>query len=460
MAATVTNRPAPLTPPAARGKLLTGNLRQARANPLKLYMEAREKFGDIVRFRSLPTIYWYALSHPDDVEYVLRENQQNYIRDSYTRNAFGALIGEGLFTSDGDFWRRQRRLAQPAFHRQRLAALGNTMTDAATDMGQHWSASAKAAKPVDVAGEMTRLTLRIACLTLFSTDINNEANEVARAVRESLEHVNYRLTHLPIFGDRFPTPRNRRFLRARKTLDDVTYSIINERRRNRADTGDLLSMLMLARDEETGEGMSDRQLRDEVLTLLIAGHETVSTSLSWTWYLLSQHTEVERRFHEELATVLDGRTPITEDLSKLSYTRMVIDESMRLYPPVWGMARQAQKEDVIRGYKIPAKALISFCQYVIHRHPDFWDDPESFDPERFSPERSHGRPRFAYFPFGGGPRVCIGNNFAMMEMQLTLAALGQRYRLRLVPGQQIIPETLLTLKTRNGIVMNVDERRQ
>ncbi|MDP3767798.1 MAG: cytochrome P450, partial [Dehalococcoidia bacterium] len=255
-----------------------------------------------------------------------------------------------------------------------------------------------------------------------------------------------------------PTPTNLRFRRAMRTLDDIVYGMIEARRNNGADKDDLLSMLLEARDEETGEGMSDKQLRDEVFTMFTAGHETTAAALAWTWYLLSQHPEAEGRLHNELGSVLSGRTPGLDDLQRLPYTRMVIEETLRLYPPVWSIGRMALREDTVLGYRIPAKGQVLLSSYVTHRHPEFWDEPERFDPERFAPERAASRPRYAYFPFGGGPRQCIGNEFAMMEAQLALATLAQRYRLRLVPGQVVEPEPAVTLRPRHGVMVTVEAR--
>lgn len=455
--ATVSNR---THPPGPKGRLISGNLKELRSDPLKLYTEARREYGHVVRFHSIPTIYWYMLSNPADVEYVLQKNQQNYVRDPFSKAAFYPLIGEGLLISTGDFWRRQRRLAQPAFHRQRLAALGTTMARATESTVEHWREYARSAKPMNVAQEMMRLTLRIVGLALFGTDLSKAADAVRDALTVSLEHVDYRMTHLPFVPDWMPTRRNRRFHKARRTLDEVVHLIINERRKAGTDAGDLLSMLMMASDEETGEGMSDEQLRDEVITLLIAGHETGATALSWCWYLLAQHAEAERKLHEELAEVLGGRTPTVEDLAKLPFTKMVIEESMRLYPPAWAMGRQAVADDEIRGYHIPAKSLVIFSQYVIQRDEKLWDNPEEFRPERFSPgEQLMERPRYAYFPFGGGARICIGNNFAMMEMQLILATLAQAFRMKLVPGHKVQATPLVTLRPRDGILVTLEERK-
>jgi cytochrome P450 len=302
------------------------------------------------------------------------------------------------------------------------------MTEAALAMLERWQIAAACGEPLDASKEMMRLTLRIAGLTLFSLDISGEADVVGRAFTEASEYVAHAsLDPLALLLTGFPMPAQLRFRAALRALDKVVQGIITERRRQNRDTGDLLSMYLLARDEETGEGMNDRQLRDEVMTLLLAGHETTANTLAWTWYLLSGHPVIEQKLHAELAAVLGGRVPTVPDLPNLPYTRMVIEESMRLYPPAYGISRKAIAADEIGGYRIPANSVIFVGPYVMHRHPKFWENPDVFDPERFTPERSADRPPFAYFPFGGGPRLCIGNQFALIEAQLLLATVAQRY---------------------------------
>ncbi len=445
------------TPPSTRGSsLIFGSLPELQQDQLGFYMNAFKQYGNVVRFRAFGPFYGYAFFHPDDIEYILRRNNQNYHK-GIAHQRFKSMLGEGLLTSEGKFWLKQRRLAQPAFHRQRIAGFATTMTDASASMLERWQIYAERGQPFDISTEMTRLTLQVVGQTLFSTDISgDEARVVRNALYVALEHVNYTISHFTLEPmERIPTRQNRQYWKAQRILDKVVYDIIREHRQQGTDTGDLLSMLLLARDEETGEGMSDRQLHDEVMTLILAGHETTANTLTWTWYLLAQHPEMERKLHDELARVLGGRAPVVEDLSRLPYTKMVIDESLRLYPPAWGMSRHAIADDEIRGYRVPAGAEVAVVQYVTHRHPDFWDNPEEFDPERFTPERSAGRPNFAYFPFGGGPRLCIGNTFALMEAQLILAMVAQTYRLQLVPGQAIEPEPIITLRPRPRIQMTL-----
>jgi cytochrome P450 len=424
-------------------------------NPIRFYMRMRREYGDVVRMRSLPTFYWYLIAHPEGVEHVLQTHQQNYRKGKLFTKPLSMLVGEGLLTSEGDFWRRQRRLAQPAFHRQRILALGETMTAAAEEMSRRWRGFEKSGEQFDVAMEMTHLTLQIAGRTLFGVDLGGEAGKVGSALRIAFEHLNYRMSYPWALPEALPTRRNRRFLRARRALDEVVYSIIRERRERATDTGDLLSMLLMARDEETGEGMSDEQLRDEVLTILIAGHETGAAALAWVWYLLAGHSEVEQKLHAELERVLGGRTPTIEDLPSLPYTKMIFDEVLRLYPPAWGLPRQSIDEDEIGGRRIPAKSILVVSQYVTQRHPDFWDNPDKFEPERFTPERVAARPRFAYYPFGGGARQCIGSNFALMEAQLAVATLAQHFRPRLSAGRVIDPDPTFTLRPRGGVVVTL-----
>jgi len=427
-----------------------GALSTLRRNPLQFYMDAA-KFGDIVRVQMGPWFHHF-LTHPDHIKHVLQDNNQNYGRSIFMKMLKPAL-GDGLLTSEGDFWRRQRRLAQPVFHRQRIAAFATIMTEAAESMLQRWHPVAVSGQPLEIMAEMSNLTLGITGKALFSSDISPD--EMMSAQKGFLEHFNHRFKHFFTVPERIPTPRNHRFWKVVRTMDKVAYGIIAERRHSGQDKGDLLSMLLCARDEETGEGMNDKQLRDEVTTFLGAGSETTAVTLAWTWYLLSTHPEVDRKLRAELAEVLSGCTPTAEDLPNLKYTKMVIEEALRLYPPAWGMSRHALGDDKVGGYHIPANSVVVLSPYVTHRLPAFWENPEGFDPERFTPERSAGRPRYAYFPFGGGPRQCIGNEFALMEAQLVVATVAQKYHLYLVPGHPVVPYPIFTLRPRHGVLMSL-----
>lgn len=437
--------------PGPRGNLILGTLPELMKGPPAFYFRMRGEYGDVVRLRSFLTFFWHFVSHPDGVEHVLQTNQQNYQKGKLFNKPVGLLTGNGLVTSEGDFWRRQRRLVQPAFHRQRVSSYASVVTSAAEDMLKKWETYAKSGEQFDVADEMTRLTLRIAGRALFDVDLGESSSEFSEALRVVLEHINFRMLHPFAPPEFIPTSRNRRFNKARLFLDKVVYDIIAVRRKQGTDAGDLLSMLLLVRDEESGEGMTDEQLRDEVITLLVGGHETGAAALAWTWYLLAKHPEEAMRLRAELEAVLKGRTPTFEDLYRLPYTRMVFDEVLRLYPPAWGQIREAIDEDEVGGYRIPAKSIVVLSQYVTHRHPDFWVEPDRFMPERFSPERVSSRPRFAYFPFGGGARQCVGNNFALMEAQLVIATVAQRYIPRLAPGQVVDMDPTFTLRPLNGL---------
>jgi cytochrome P450 len=437
--------------PGPRGSLIWGSLPELMKGPHAFYSRMRDEYGDVVRLRSFPTFFWHLVSHPSGVEQVLQTNQQNYQKGRLFNKPVGLLTGNGLVTSEGEFWRRQRRLVQPAFHRQVVSSYARAATSAAEDMLKRWDAYAKSGEHFDVAEEMTHLTLRIAGRALFNVDLGERSSEFGGALRVVLEHINFRMLNAFALPEFIPTSRNKRFNKAKRFLDDVVYGIIAASRKQSTDTGDLLSMLMMAKDEETGEGMTDEQLRDEVMTLLVGGHETGAAALAWTWYLLAKHPEEAGRLRAELDEVLKGRTPTFEDLHNLPYTKMVFDEVLRLYPPAWGQIREAIDEDEISGFRIPAKSIVVVSQYVTHRHPDFWDEPDRFMPERFLPGNMASRPRFAYYPFGGGARKCVGNSFALMEAQLVIATVARRYIPRLEPGRRVEMDPTFTLRPLNGL---------
>jgi cytochrome P450 len=398
------------------------------------------------------------INHPDYIKRVLQENYRNYDKNVPIFNIFRPLLGNGLVTNyGGESWLQQRRLMQPAFHRQRITDIGAIISTATESLLQHWEMYAQKQQPVDVAEEMMHLTLQIVGKALFNSDINEQANAFGQAFLQVngflMDHFNHPFPPLSV-----PTARHRRFKVALRTLDTVVSDILRQRRQSKEDYGDLLSMMMEARDEETGQGMSDKQLRDEIMTLLVAGHETVANALAWCWYLLAQHPEAEERLHTEMDQVLAGRTPTVEDLPRLPYSRMIFEETMRLYPPVWIIMRKALKDDEVGGHHIAAGSYILWSTYAMHRHPDFWERPEDFEPERFTAERVANRPRHAYIPFSHGPRICIGNSFAMTEAHLIIAAIAQRYRLTLVPDQEIEPEPLMTLRPRNSIFIHLQSR--
>jgi cytochrome P450 len=411
-------------------------------DPLAFLTEAVRQHGDVIRL-ALGGKHSYLVAHPNQIKQILQDENQRYGKDPRVNN-LRVLLGDGLFTSEDETWLAQRRLMQPAFHRKQLATLGGSMAESTAVTTNRWLKAAMGQTPLDIVHEMILLTQHIAVSTLFGTDISDRDEQVVLAMEQAIRLFGgFNKTLLPAF---IPTPRRIRFRRALHTLDTLMYQIIDERRRSGSDRADLLALLVNVRDAETGASMTDRQLRDEVMTLFIGGHETSAMTLAWACYLLDQHPQVEVKLHAELDEVLGGRTPTVEDLPNLRYTRMIIDEVLRLYPAGWLASRQARADSILGGYAIPAQSIVFISSYVTHRHPAFWERPDVFDPERFHPERTVQRPRFAYFPFGGGPRLCIGYHFALMEAQIALAMIAQHYMLRLVPGQVVKPHTELTLR--------------
>jgi cytochrome P450 len=425
-------------------------MRQLQRDPLGLYTRASREYGHYVRVRAFPGIYVHLLTHPEAVEHVLQKNHKNYRKPDFFNRPVGLLAGNGILTSEGDFWLRQRRLMQPAFHRHHLAKLAPLMVAAAESFVRE-QGSAGPGRPVDMLDAMMGVGLRIAGTTLFSTDVTGEAGEIGRAYRTAFGYVSRRMNSPPLVPAWFPTPRNLAFARAKRLLDRVVLGLIAARREATARPDDLLTLLLAAQDEETGVGMTDEQAKDEALTLLTAGHETAGAALSWAWYLLGQQPQVQNDLYDEVRGRLQGRSPTLEDLPGLPLAKAVFEEALRLYPPAWGQPREAIRADEINGYPVPARALITVNQWVTHRHPDFWEEPEAFRPERFLAGRAEGRHRFAYFPFGGGPRVCIGNTFALMEGPLVLATILQQFRVELVPGQAVVPDPTFTLRPKHGV---------
>jgi cytochrome P450 len=394
------------------------------------------------------------LTHPQQVKDVLVTQQRNFRKGRGLERA-RKLLGDGLLTSEGETHLRQRRLIQPAFHRERIASYGTVMTDCAVRARDRWPDGGT----VDVAEEMMRLTLGIVGLTLFAADVEAQARSVGEALTAVLN--SFWTTMLP-FADlleKLPIGILKRGRDARAELDRIIYGLIAERRARPGDRGDLLSMLLLAQDEEAGgRGMSDAQVRDEAMTIFLAGHETTANALSWTWYLLGQSPDVEARLHEEVDRVLGGRTPTIADIPNLTFVEQVLTESMRLYPPAWVYERIALADDVVGGFRVPKGTIVGVAPYVMHRNPRLFPDPERFDPERFDKARAKERPKHAYLPFGGGPRTCIGNAFAMMEMQIVLAMMAQSFRFEVQPGFELELEPSVTLRPKHGLPMRLARR--
>ncbi|MHB8625369.1 MAG: cytochrome P450 [Aggregatilineales bacterium] len=442
----------PGPPPAKNFFQMLAQIREFAPDPLNFVREQFDTYGDIY-LMSVAGFSQYNIRHPDDIHRILVTDAAKYRKDpNYkdTKAGLARFMGNGLVTSDGDFWKRQRRLVAPAFHTKRITSYAEVMTDYTQAMLNDWQDDTR----LDVSQEMRHLTMRIVAKALFNTDVSNgDTARVYQAV-EAIQEISGRFSLAPPW---LPTPRELRGRRAKRDLDRIIYGLITERRATGEDNGDLLSMLLLARDDD-GAQMSDEAARDEAVTLFLAGHETTSNALSWTWLLLAQYPEIEAKLHHELDTVLAGRTPTLADLKQLPYTEMVIKESMRLYPPVWAIGRQALEDVQISGYTLPKGSVVGVTIYFTHHDACFFPDPERFDPERFSPENEPNIPKYAYLPFSSGPRVCIGNSFAMMEAQLLLATIASRYTFRLSPGQKVAPSPLITLTPKGGLPMTIYAR--
>jgi cytochrome P450 len=441
--------------PSYKGSTLR-NLLAIRGDRISFLSKLKHDHGDVVRFHIATQAVWL-LSHPEHIRDVLVVNQKKFMKGRGIQ-MMKPLLGEGLLTSEGEFHLRQRRLVQPAFHRQRVASYAASMVEDAHKLRDRW-ATLPAGETIEMSQEMMRLTLVIAGRTLFDADVEEEANEVGQALTDVMS-VAERIPN-PFAGlmSLLPLPSTRRFERARQRLDDIIYGIIRERRTSNVDRGDFLSMLLLAQDEEGGTGsMTDQQVRDEALTIFLAGHETTATALTWTWYLLSQHPQAEAKLHAELDEVLQGRLPTFEDLPKLRYAEMVFAEAMRLYPPVWIIGRRALVDHEIDDYKIKAGDLTLHSQYLVHHDPRWFPEPDKFIPERWTPELKESRPKFSYFPFGGGTRTCIGEAFAWMEASLVIATLAQQWKARLVPDHPVEMRALITLRAKQGMKMYLEKR--
>jgi cytochrome P450 len=422
------------------------------ADPLEHWRQLREEYGAVARYRfGLDDSYF--ISHPDGARHVLQDNASNYTKEHSAYTVLRGLFGNGLFTSGGAFWLKQRRLAQPAFHRERIAAMGAQMTAAAVRLAEEWEARLSTEPEVSMLQEMSRLALRVVGDALFGTGLSEKTARVAKAWEvlntQSVERFNKRRILPPLL----PTRSDRGFRRARRELFSVVDEVIAQKQAEGGGSTDLLSLLLSAKDEDTGEQMTDAQLRDEVITLLLAGHETTAVALSWTWALLAEHPAARATLAEELDTQLNGRTPTAEDVPNLPFTRAVVDESMRLYPPAYIFFRRAKEDDVVCGCRIHRGGAIVISPLALHRNPSLWEQPDRFWPERWLQPSAKERPRFAFLPFSGGPRQCIGNHFAVMEAVLVLATLAQRFAPTLKTWPE--PEYLVTLRPAGGLPMHL-----
>ncbi|WP_049921335.1 cytochrome P450 [Halopiger djelfimassiliensis] len=436
-------------PSGPDGLPLVGNQLAFLRDPYGFMTSTAHEYGDIAYWED-PGGPVYQLNHPDYIEQVLVQNNQNYVKGDRFQNVLGPITGEGILNSEGAVWRRNRHRIQPAFHPDRIQAYASMMTDATEHALEEWIDGETRL----VHEDMMELTLKIVARALFGTDIDEDVDTIGSALERFMEASE----SLPqyVLPPSVPTPARLRIRRARADLDEVVYRLIEKRRADPTDH-DVISMLLEAADED-GTDVSTEQLRDEVVTLLLAGHETTALSLSLTAYLLSKNPAVETRLVAELEDVLDGRSPTMDDLGDLSYTERVVKESMRLYPPVPGIVREPVKPDVIGGYRIEPGATIRIHQWVVHRDPRWYDDPLAFRPERWTDEMEANLPKLAYFPFAAGPRRCIGDRFAMLEARLILATIYQRYHLELVPGTDLDLMATVTARPRDEIPMTVHER--
>lgn len=439
-------------PPSVKAGFIGGHFFKFRKRPTEFLSELAE-LGDItfMRMYNQPA---YFLNHPDLIRDLLVTNNTKFEKGRALKRAKG-LLGEGLLTSEGEKHLRQRRMIQPAFHRNRIAEYAKAMTEYAEKMRDEWQAG----EVRDIDKEMMRLTLQIVGKTLFNANVDDEADEVGTAMTALIELFNYLLIPFSELLEKLPIPQARRFRKSKETLDKVIYEIIDERRKSGEDKGDLLSMLLLAQDEETGTAMSDEQVRDEALTLFLAGHETTANAMTWTFYLLSQNPEKEAKLHEELDKILNGKTPSIEDVANLKYTEAVFAEAMRLFPPAWAIGRLAIEEHKFGEYEIPKKSLVLISPFVMQRDKRFWENADEFIPERwFSQSIKEAGQKFIYIPFSRGVRSCIGESFAWMEGILLIATLAQKWKLNLMPEQKIGLNPLMTLRPKFGMKMKIEKR--
>lgn len=443
-------RPAPVLP----GLPLVGLLPAIRRDLLGTFEKAAT-LGDVVRL-PFPGRIGYLVVHPTDLKRIFVDNHKNYAKQTRGYRMLRLALGEGLVTSEGSHWRRQRRIAQPAFHHQRIAAFADVMTDATLKMLDRWDALG-AGSVVEMDEAMMQVTLEIVGRCLMSTDLSDESGVVGQAISTVLEDTVSRVQNPFTLPLDVPTPGNVRYRRALAHLDEVVYGIIRERQQMKGERPpDLLTMFMEAVDEETGERMTEKHLRDEVLTMVSAGHETTANALTWTFYLLSKHPAAVTKLRAELDEVLGDRPPKFEDLPSLRYTGAVVKESMRMRPPVWMVARSAIEEDEVGGVRIEKGSMVFLSPWITQRDSRWFENPQRFDPERFLDPAFEELPKYAYFPFAGGPRVCIGNNFALMEATLLLACIVQRFDLTMVPRHPVVPNPTVTLRPKYGMPMVVE----
>ncbi|MBL8682659.1 MAG: cytochrome P450 [Myxococcales bacterium] len=438
-------------PPGPRGKPIVGSLLEAWDDPLALMLGGFASHGSIVRYK-FAWIPYVVVADAEAAQHVLVKNARAYHK-SPNYDGLKLMLGHGLLTSEGEFWKKQRRLAQPAFHRERLAGFVREMTACTEDLLAEWSRSSE--RTIDLHRAMMRLTFRIVGKTLLSVDLDGEARAVGEALDVALHWANDYVESIVKIPPSWPTPSNRRFVKAKATLDTLVMRVVVDRRaameRGETVPNDLLQMLLEAKDADTGETMNDEQLKNELLTLVLAGHETTANALTFTLYLLAKHKDVRDKMRAEAESVLEGRTPTMQDLPKMPYTLQVAEEAMRLYPPAWAFERIALEDDVVGGYAIPKGTIVGISPYVMHRNPKYFADPERFDPSRFEKSAQSERPKHAYIPFGGGPRTCIGIAFALMELQVLLPMIVRAWDLDPPSDYELELDPSVTLRPANGM---------
>lgn len=440
------------SPPTVKADLFGGHFLSFRRDPTG-FLQKISALGDVTTFR-MGKVPVFLVNHPDLIRDLLVTSHYKFFKGRALQRAKG-LLGEGLLTSEKEFHLRQRRMIQPAFHRKRIENYAVSMIEFGEQMANEWQAG----EVRDIDREMMRLTLNIVGKTLFSANVEGDAAEVGAAMSTIISMFNFMLLPYSETLEKLPLPPIKRLKHARKTLDELIYKIIDERRKSGADTGDLLSMLLLAQDEETGGAMTDKQIRDECLTIFLAGHETTANALVWTFYLLSQNPEAERKFHAELDAVSGDESLTPADYPRLKFTEQILAESMRLFPPVWTLGRLSIEEHEFGGFHIPPQSLVLASQFLAHRDARYWEQPEDFVPERWSDlSIKEAGNKFIYFPFSKGVRNCIGENFAWMETVLLLAVLGRRWKLKLQPGQKIALHPMITLRPKFGMKMRIEKR--
>lgn len=436
--------------PGPKGVFLLGSLPAFRRDPLEFCTGLARDYGDLAFFRLGP-IQCVQVNRPEWIQHLLTK-EAGRMHKSWDYRELAFVLGEGLVTSEGDLWKRQRRLIQPAFHNDRIRTYAKTMVERAGVMLEGW----RDGQELELSSAMSQVTLEIVGRALFGADVADDAKVISEAITVFMDRFEALMTSWVPLPVAWPLPGNRRALAAIRRMDEVVYRMVRERRASSARGDDLLSWLIEARDEQGA--LDDKQLRDELVTLLLAGHETTSLALTWTLMLLSENPDVERRLARHLDEVLRGRAPQPGDEPNLGFTRQVVEEGMRLRPPVWGAGREALEDIALGEFVIPKGTQIFFTQWVTHHDPRFFPNPEHFDPDRWSADERESIPRYAYFPFGGGPRVCVGMNFAMMEATLLLAAIVQRFHVEVLPGQTIELQPAVTLRPKNGIRVKLESR--